>query len=423
MINRLFGQRDTLLLNFVMSFSLKCCGVLFGFIVTYLVAREVTLEIAGSFFFYLSISVVIGTVLKLGLDQPIIKFVSTTKDNNDRKSIVFYSIIISSIFSVIIILLGATTSYFGILDVNFSEVLLLLSHCTFWALFNLLAMGYQGEGKNRLSVFFLNLGQNLIFLILFLILQPTNTTDLLKILVCSSCLNFVFSALLFFSNFRLKRNLSSEKELLKHSLPLLLASIFGQINFWGAQIFLGIFSTESEVAIFAVCQRISFLVSFVLTTLNLILAPKFATLYSENKIKELEKLATRSILITLIFSLPIFIAILVFPTFILSSFGPEFTKGSEVLVILIMAQLVNALCGPVMYLLSMCNFQKLVKNCTFQTSLIMVFGSLFFAGFYDMYTASLITASAIVYQNILASYYVNKHIGLRLFALKLSKND
>jgi O-antigen/teichoic acid export membrane protein len=57
-------------------------------------------------------------------------------------------------------------------------------------------------------------------------------------------------------------------------------------------------------------------------------------------------------------SVPVATIIFVFPSFLLNLFGPEYPEALDSLRVLAIGQLINALCGPVLYILNMTGKEK-----------------------------------------------------------------
>jgi O-antigen/teichoic acid export membrane protein len=113
----------------------------------------------------------------------------------------------------------------------------------------------------------------------------------------------------------------------------------------------------------------------------------------------------------LIISTPIFIAILIFPSFVLDFFGEEFTAGVAPLIILAIGQIINAICGPVMYLLNMTGKEKQARNIIIVASIINVALNLYLIPIYGLMGAAIATGVSTVVWNIMAVFQIKKEYG------------
>ena len=194
--------KNELFRQFAVNFFLKIIGVLFGFLVTFIVARHVEISIAGEFFLCMSICFIVGTVFKFGLDQATIRFVSVSNLNNRGHLDVMRSVLlISGIFtSIISLLCFVVVSFFPFIDLSIDILILIFINSAFWAFFNLIAMGFQGLSFNKTSVIFLNILSNFVFLLLFFLFRPDTLISLLQILLFSSFFCFLSSYFVYFKN-------------------------------------------------------------------------------------------------------------------------------------------------------------------------------------------------------------------------------
>ena len=113
----------------------------------------------------------------------------------------------------------------------------------------------------------------------------------------------------------------------------------------------------------------------------------------------------------LIISTPIFIAILIFPSFVLDFFGEEFTTGVAPLIILAIGQIINAICGPVMYLLNMTGKEKQARNIIIVASIINIALNLYLIPIYGLMGAAIATGVSTVVWNIMAVFQIKKEYG------------
>ena len=76
-------------------------------------------------------------------------------------------------------------------------------------------------------------------------------------------------------------------------------------------------------------------------------APVISELITRSRQGDLAELYTKVTRWTIMLSLPIFLPLMIFPSYVLKVFGPQFTVVSGSLIILTIGQLINILTGPV----------------------------------------------------------------------------
>jgi O-antigen/teichoic acid export membrane protein len=116
---------------------------------------------------------------------------------------------------------------------------------------------------------------------------------------------------------------------------------------------LGWLAGTTEAGIYSVAHRIALLVTFVLTSVNIIFAPTIAALYAQEDRAGLQSLVTTTAWWTTLSSLAIALPLLVLAEFVLGLFGGAFVAGSSALRILLLGQAVSAMAGSVGYLMIM----------------------------------------------------------------------
>jgi len=122
-------------------------------------------------------------------------------------------------------------------------------------------------------------------------------------------------------------------------------------------ILLGMFRSEHEVGYYAIAVKLATLVSFLLSAINSMAAPKFSELYHSGKIDELIHVAKKSTKLIFWTTAPILLILVTFGKPILwLLFGREFTKAYLALVFLVVGQFIHSISG------STANFMNMTGN-------------------------------------------------------------
>jgi len=130
--------------------------------------------------------------------------------------------------------------------------------------------------------------------------------------------------------------------------------LMGQVN----RLIVGAYASSREVAYYSVGMVISGFVIFILTSFNSIFAPIISELYHKKEYETLKRMYSTLTRLIWVFTLPIFLWIVVFARRILLFYGHEFTRAEWVLIFLAIGQFVNAAVGPNGLMLSMSGHQK-----------------------------------------------------------------
>ena len=163
------------------------------------------------------------------------------------------------------------------------------------------------------------------------------------------------------------------RTLLATAMPMYGSAIADVVMTFSDVLILGMFATATDVGVYTAAARTALLMRFLLLANSSVAAPRFAALHAANDAEGVARLALRSTLLTTVSSVPLLLIFLVFPEKILALFGPQFEAGAQVLIVLSIGQFVNAMTGPVGYLLNMSGFQRIEGR-------IAVVGALMTAG-------------------------------------------
>lgn len=152
------------------------------------------------------------------------------------------------------------------------------------------------------------------------------------------------------------------RELLSSSMPLFAGALLNLAISWAPIVLLGIWGSSRDVGIFALASRTALLLTFVLTSVNSIAAPKFSALSRTGDHEGLRTTAQQSATLAAAVASPLFVLFVAFPSTIMSIFGPDFAAGGTVLAILAVGQFINASTGSVSLLLVMSGNERAFRN-------------------------------------------------------------
>ncbi|EIF5145638.1 polysaccharide biosynthesis C-terminal domain-containing protein [Vibrio parahaemolyticus] len=255
---------------------------------------------------------------------------------------------------------------------------------------------------------------HLIFLFYWFGIGDKNLNSVVSANVFSYAICFIFGVLFWFSRKESQFNSPNYpiKEILASSIPLLITQIFAQINSLSGEILTGALSEPSQVAFFSIANKIATITAFVLIAVNRAVSAKYASLYSDGNIIELQSVVTTSSRIMLIGGGGLILLIFVFSNSLLNVFGEEFLQAKGVLFVLLFAQLINILTGSVSYLLSMTGHEKIQTKIVMMSSLTMVVLSLLLIPKLGAIGASFSLLFSMTMNNFLGWYYVREIVGI-----------
>jgi O-antigen/teichoic acid export membrane protein len=198
--------------------------------------------------------------------------------------------------------------------------------------------------------------------------------------------------------------------LLRTSMPLLLVNSMTLMLGWTDVLILGIWRDAAEVGIYGIAMRVALLTAFVLSAINVVVAPQFAALHAEGNTAALRRLAQQSAFWTLVAAAPAILVLVLVPDLILQIFGPQFSDGTGPLRILALGQLVNVATGSVGVLLVMTGHEKLMRNIVAASAALNLLGNLVLVPRYGAIGAATSTAFSLAFMNIVSWLMVRKKL-------------
>lgn len=142
------------------------------------------------------------------------------------------------------------------------------------------------------------------------------------------------------------------------AIPMLFISGIEMINAQTDILMLGSMIGKEAVGIYSVAARSAALVIFVWGSVNMVIGPLIAKMYSDGEIARLKMVVRQSALVIFFFSALICLALYLFSKEFITLYGQEFAAGEVALKILLIGNLVNALAGSVGLILKMTGFER-----------------------------------------------------------------
>lgn len=207
-------------------------------------------------------------------------------------------------------------------------------------------------------------------------------------------------------------------EIIRAALPLLLASSMFFVNGWAATIVLGLYESPKNVALFNAANRIAWITTFILVSVNSIAAPKFAAMYRTGSIQEIEYVGVQTTRLMTLVAAPILISCLAMPSLLLSIFGQEFRDASLALQILAISQIVNVATGSSGQLLLMTGHEKVLRDLISISALMNVILSTILGIFGGLLGVACAVATTTICTSILSVYYVRRYLNIGVHILQ-----
>lgn len=411
-----------LLRGSVIAVIFRIIAILSGYLLFYIIAKEFGASGVGFFSFAWTLLMVSVVFAKLGFDTSIVKFIATFATQKQPEFIrgVYLKslkiVILSGIIVTLILLM-----FSGDLSQFFFKSLKYKTHLFYLAfsilpltLLNFNAESQKALKKITLYSIFQNGSINLFLTIIFYLMLFAHFSNsyypIIFALLVTISLLMIISFLFVNKNIGFKKSIKklklSNRSLLKTTIPMLLSNSLFLIMSWTDILMLTVFKTEADVGIYNTALKIASLTTIVLIAINTIAMPKYAELRDHRlRFKKFIKQTTFIIILT---TLPIFLAIILFPDFFLQIFGHEFIIGKDALIILSVGMFFSAFSGSTINILNMTGNEKKAYNILLFSAILNLILNYFLIPIYGIDGAALATAGTTILWNLAAVLVIYK---------------
>jgi len=409
----------------LLAFILKLSGSGLAFAFNVAVARLLGAEGAGLYFLALAVTTIGSVIGRVGLDNSLLRFVATRATHGDWSGVrgvyamgMYMAVAASVVITPIVFFAAPWMASSLFKKPELSEPLRWMSLSILpFAILNLQAESLKGLKRIRDAMVVQGIGVPLVGLLL--IVPLAYSYGVIGVSVAYSAGTVVVAVLGVWvwhrtmSEHMVRATPFLFRELWSSCKPLILVLIVHRaILPWAPLFLLGIWASSEEVAIFGAASRVAMLVSFMLTTLNNVSAPKFAELYAKKDMRALGQTARRTAMLITILASPIFLVLIFGGHWVMMMFGSEYAQGALVLVILSIGQFVNALTGSVGYLLMMSGNESKLQNLTLWTTLLMLAAAVGLIPHWGGIGAALAVTLAVILSNIWSVIVIKSQLGI-----------
>lgn len=192
------------------------------------------------------------------------------------------------------------------------------------------------------------------------------------------------------------------RELLSTSVPLMVIASMMFILNWTDTLMVGFFLTSSAVGIYQVAWRVATVLTMVLFAFNMINAPRFSALYERGDKEGLQELVGETATLIAILTSIMFAGLIFYRGFVLGLFGEGFQGGASVLIVLAVAQLLNASVGSVAYLLMMTGLETVYQKIAASAAALNIILNLLLVPRLGIEGAAIASGVSLVVMNLLA---------------------
>ena len=416
-----------LLLGSAMSFLAKITGIMLGFVLTFVIARFYGSEELGNYSIVLSVMSVAFIMGTLGTNTSVLRLLPEQIAKHSYCSAyrlywkLFYIVLSSSlVVSLVIYVFSERISNNLFHKPYLSDLLQAVAPVVIFASIGTLSVASIRALKNikLFSILQTILPVIQLVFLLFLTLlffQKYNSvyTWIIANLLWGTMAFYLLIKLFKASVNNKMDNVSVPKttNLLKISIPMMLTTVMSMIVTQTDIFMLGSMSTAKNVGIYSTAMKLSMLSTFILTSVNVILAPKISELYYSNKNDELKILMNKTVKLISLSSLPIFLVLIFFGEYLFSLFGKEFVTGYTAMILLLTAQAISVLSGPTEFFLNMTGYQNQLNYIIIVAAIVNILLNYLLIPRYGMNGAAFASMISLISLKIINTLYIRYKFG------------
>ncbi|CAH0530959.1 hypothetical protein CTH30272_03305 [Allocatenococcus thiocycli] len=357
----------------IASFRVFAAAV--GFIFNIVLNRKLGINDAGLYYAYVAVVEFGVVIFSLGLVNIILKNSSRASGEKQSEKIGF---LLSSLAIILIVYLVFLLSELVTGQVVLSlanENLITYKNYLYISIICLIfsrLIGVYLQGRNRVNIFIFisSVSVPLILIISFLVFNIREVSEAIKF-YCISVIGTLIIAGYFCLSSNIKNiKLSYKREDYNGLSAFWITSIMTAITTSGLVIIMSKYLENSDIAILSVSNKVVFLLSFILSTISIVYAPKIGLLKSKNDMPGVFKLYIDSTKIILYISIPVVILCTYFSTNILNFFGEDYSEGKLPFLIVLYGQFINISVGIVWTVLNLTGYERVVKNAVLFFSIL-----------------------------------------------------
>lgn len=198
------------------------------------------------------------------------------------------------------------------------------------------------------------------------------------------------------------------------SFPMFLSGMMVTVIAQTDVVMLGILATVQDVGVYSIVMKLATLNSFMLASINAIIATKFSGLHAKGDSDALNVLAVRSSKLIFWSTLPITLGLVLLGVPVLALFGETFVSGYVPLLLLLVGQFVNSAAGSVAYFMNMTGSQAVYNYIMMVGALLNIMLNLMLIPPFGIVGAAAASAISIVFWNAASLVYIYRRDGFYL---------
>ena len=204
-------------------------------------------------------------------------------------------------------------------------------------------------------------------------------------------------------------------EIFKTSSPMALSAIAYFIMQSIDIIILSIYQGFDQIAYYSVSVKLAMLTTLALMSVNIVIAPRIAEIYENQKMQKLQKLIKHSTRIIFLISICVISILFFFSEEILGLFGQGYVIANNALLFLLAAQFFNAVSGPGAIYLNMTGRQKTLNKILVSALIINISLNFYLIPTQGINGAAIATLVSLIIWNTIATVLIYSRDKIKIF--------
>ena len=260
-----------------------------------------------------------------------------------------------------------------------------------------------------------------VFIFAIILLKTDNEELLVEAYLLGFLLLSLFSSIRVYMLFKKidKPNDKSESftitEIFKTSSPMALSAIAYFIMQSIDIIILSIYEGFDQIAYYSVSVKLAMLTTLALMSVNIVIAPRIAEIYENQKMQKLQMLIKHSTRIIFLISICVLSVLFFFSEEILGLFGQGYVIANNALLFLLAAQFFNAVSGPGAIYLNMTGRQKTLNKILVSALIINISLNFYLIPIWGINGAAIATLASLIIWNTITTVLIYSRDKIKIF--------
>jgi len=366
---------SSLLRSSALVLALKVAGALGGYAFVWVAVRHFGAEGYGRFELSFTFLSLLAVVAKWGFDGVLLRELPVQSPESNKaltRGVFLFSGTFAAVLMLLLVTLRTVIADFFQEPKLTEDVTWMAAALIPWTLFQVWAEHLRalerwvGYGLLQSSVL---LGATALFMVLIPESQAISPSIYVFATVLAAMLFWLPSFLRLDrqvpATVSMRQSLSSLLPLQRTATSMFLTGTLFMVMTWSDTLMVGYFLDAENVGFYRVAFKIATLITFAQFAVNAQIAPQISAAWKAKDLQGLQASVHRVALLNAAMGVPAFIVLTGWGDFFLSFFSEnssEILAQTGLLRILCIGQIVNALCGPVMYLLNMTGHESSARN-------------------------------------------------------------